>query len=150
MTVWRISNHQTLDGRGGLRAAARWHSRGHRIVYCGPNPATALLEMLVHAEIEPADLPVSYRFLEISVPDRLRQERIDERRLSANWFSDMAETQFLGDEWLHAKRTPILLVPCAIVPETFNVLVNPLHPQANKIAIKRVHRHDFDKRLIAS
>jgi RES domain-containing protein len=41
-----------VDGRGGLQASGRWHTCGQRIVYCAPDPATALLEILVHAEID--------------------------------------------------------------------------------------------------
>jgi len=26
--VWRFSRHESLDGRGGLLASARWHTRG--------------------------------------------------------------------------------------------------------------------------
>ena len=33
MILWRVSNHSTLDGSGGLSAAGRWHTAGRRIVY---------------------------------------------------------------------------------------------------------------------
>jgi RES domain-containing protein len=49
--LWRISDHATLDGGGGVSLSGRWHTAGRRIVYCAPNPATALLEVLVHTEI---------------------------------------------------------------------------------------------------
>ena len=48
--LWRISNQGTLDGFGGLRAPGRWSLRGSPVVYCAPDPATALLETLVHLE----------------------------------------------------------------------------------------------------
>src|SRR5437879_2331494 len=50
------SDHAELDGAGGLLAARRWHTRGSRIVYCAPNPATSLVEVLVHIEIDSDDL----------------------------------------------------------------------------------------------
>jgi RES domain-containing protein len=55
--LWRISNHALLAGDGGLRVSGRWHTRGKRVVYCAENPAAALLEILVHFEIEIGDLP---------------------------------------------------------------------------------------------
>jgi hypothetical protein len=71
MGVWRISNHATLDGAGGLRASARWHTKGRRILYCATSPAGALLEILVHHELRLADLPATYRLIRIQYPDNL-------------------------------------------------------------------------------
>ncbi|HLH02704.1 MAG TPA: RES family NAD+ phosphorylase [Bryobacteraceae bacterium] len=150
MIFWRISNHLTLDGRGGLRTSARWHSRGHRIVYASPNPATALLEVLVHAEIDFNDLPVSFRFLEIEAPDRISSETLALAALPPGWQSHAEITQALGDEWLASRRSALLLVPCVIVPETWNILFNPQHPAAAQITIRKVHRHPFDQRLAAA
>src|SRR5580658_6970894 len=73
VTLWRISGHR-LDGAGGLVAAGRWHTQGSRIVYCSPNPATALVEVLVHLEVEVSDLPDRLQYLEIEAPvERARQ-----------------------------------------------------------------------------
>ena len=150
MTLWRISNHVTLDGRGGLRAAARWHTRGQRVVYASPNPATALLEVLVHAEIDFQDMPVSFRFLEIGAPDGIRSETIERVHLPRRWELQPESTRQIGDEWLRSRRSALLFVPCVIVPETYNVLFNPLHRDAAEVAIVAVHRHPFDRRLAAA
>lgn len=149
MILWRISNHVTLDGRGGLRASARWHSRGQRIVYASPNPATALLEILVHAEIDVRDLPVSLRFLEIEASDRLASETIPTTSLPAGWPSRPDITRPIGDDWLASRRSALLLVPSVIVPETYNVLFNPEHPPAEDLTLRKVHRHPLDQRLAA-
>ncbi len=55
MTLWRVSNYQTLDVVGGLYVSGRWHTKGHTVVYCTLNPSTALLETLVHIEIDSED-----------------------------------------------------------------------------------------------
>ena len=148
MILWRISNHVSLDGSGGLRAPGRWHTRGHRIVYCAPNPATALLETLVHAEIDVEDIPVSFRFLEIDVPDTVDTETLNAEMLPGNWRSDLAVTRRAGDEWLRSGRTALLRVPSAIVPMTWNVLVNPRHPNSPQIRIIRAYEHPIDPRLL--
>ena len=137
MTLWRISNHATLDGAGGLRAAGRWHTRGARIVYCAQNPASALLEILVHAEIAIEDIPVAFRWLEIDAPDSVAVETVDPGILGPAWRSQPAATRRLGDHWLAASRSALLRVPSAIVPETWNVLINPLHPGAARIRVAR-------------
>ena len=148
MTLWRISNHATLDGAGGLRAAGRWHTRGARIVYCAQNPASALLEILVHAEIAIEDIPVAFRWLEIDAPDSVAVETVDPGLLGPAWRSQPAATRRLGDHWLAASRSALLRVPSAIVPETWNVLINPLHPGAARIRVVRVHQQTVDRRLV--
>lgn len=149
MTVWRISNHSTLDGGGGLRTSGRWHTRGQRVVYCAPNPATALLEILVHAEIDIEDLPVTYRYLEIDVPDSVSRELLDPSALGgAGWSARLEDTRKMGDEWLHSRRTAMLLVPSSIVPATMNIVLNPAHPATSGITIARAHLQRMDFRLI--
>jgi len=57
MFLWRISNHATLNGRGGLYTSARWHTAGRLVVYLAESSAGALLEALVHLELKPGRLP---------------------------------------------------------------------------------------------
>ena len=71
MFLWRISNHSTLEGRGGLLASARWHTEGRPIVYFAESPPSALVERLVHLELNPARFPKSYRLLQAEGPDDL-------------------------------------------------------------------------------
>lgn len=148
MIIWRISNHSILDGGGGLRAAGRWHSRGRRIVYCAPDPATALLEILVHAEVDIEDMPVSYRYLKIELPDTLDRARISADSLPADWFHDESATRMLGDGWLGSGTSPICEVPSVLAPETCNLLINPAHPDAARVAVVDEIEHDLDARLL--
>lgn len=133
MILWRISNHAALDGGGGLRAAGRWHSRGRRIVYCAPNPATVLLEVLVHAEIDAEDVPITFRFLEIEAPDSVTVETADARALGSGWQRNPELTRPPGDWWLRSGRTTLLRVPSAIVPATWNVVINRPREQGPKL-----------------
>lgn len=148
MILWRISNHQSLAGDGALRASGRWHTRARRIVYCAQTPAAALLEVLVHFEIEIRDLPARYRLLKIESPDDVEVEHVSLDQLPTNWPEKTDATRAIGDPWLASGRTPLLMVPSAIVPETLNVLVNPSHPDARRILIARVSEHVIDPRLL--
>lgn len=105
MILWRVSNRSTLDGGGGLSASGRWHTRGRRIVYCAPNPATALLEVLVHASIGIEDVPVNFRYLEIQVPAKLAVEDQNLSVLGPTWHTDLEATRRTGDDWLRSSRT---------------------------------------------
>lgn len=148
MIVWRISNHQSLSGEGGLRTPGRWHTRGRRVVYCAQSPAAALLEILVHLELDIQGLPARYRLLRIEVPDGLDVEHVSLDTLPADWPEKTELTRTIGDAWLVKGHTPLLSVPSAIVPETENVLLNPAHPDATRIAVVRASQHPIDPRLL--
>ncbi len=147
MILRRISNYQTLDGAGGLYVSGRWHTKGHPVIYCTWNPSTALLETLVHMEIDAEDRPERFQVLKIEGPDTLSIEKIDTSPLPASWIEDIASTQNIGDRWLSEKRSLLLEVPSILVPETWNVLVNPLHPEASRLKITRTYEHTFDARF---
>jgi RES domain-containing protein len=149
MIVWRVSNYTSLDGLGGLKASGRWHTKGRPVVYCATTPAAALLEILVHLEIDFEDVPEAYKFLMISGPDDawlLRQ--VDREALPAGWEDDEALTRSIGDHWLESAEGALLWVPSKIVPSTHNVLLNPLHPDSRAFHIVDVTEHPFDRRLL--
>jgi RES domain-containing protein len=143
--LWRISNHDTLDGRGGLLASARWHTRGRPVVYLATTPAGAMVETLVHLELKPNQLPKSYRLLKAEAPDDLLKMHFS--ALTGDWRHNETASRTLGDEWLALNQTALLEVPSAILPETSNVLLNPLHPEAAQINVLWHEAYPFDKRL---
>jgi RES domain-containing protein len=146
--LWRISNHHSLEGDGALRTPGRWHTRGGRVVYCAQSPAAALLEILVHFEIDIQDLPVRYRLLKIQVPDDVQFERVSVDDLPKDWPERTEVTRALGDGWLTKGSAALLSVPSAIVPETFNFLLNPAHQDAKRIVIVQTGEHAIDPRLL--
>ncbi len=149
MTLWRISNHESLSGEGGLRYSARWHTAGRRIVYLAESPAGAMMEALVHLELDQNELPRSYTLLQIKVPANLPIRTLSVPP-SDTWHSDLALTRRLGDQWLLANESALTRVPSAILPGTFNVLLNPTHPDAPRLEIETIVRPKFDPRLLRS
>jgi RES domain-containing protein len=145
--LWRVSNYATLDGVGGLYVSGRWHTKGHPVVYCTLNPATALLEILVHMEIDAEDRPERFQMLKIEGPDTLSVEEIKPGALPSNWIEDLAFTQNLGDGWLSEAGSLLLKVPSVLVPETWNVVVNPRHAEASLLKVTMRYEHPFDARL---
>jgi RES domain-containing protein len=148
MLLWRVSNHADLLGEGGLRASGRWHSAGRKIVYLAQDPATCLLEHLVHLEIDAEDIPATYRTLKIEVPDTLYAAAGVPPVLPDGWHVDIEISQKIGDDWL-ASGPCLLRVPCVLAPETENVLLNPVHPDARRVKIVRVIDFPFDRRFLA-
>ena len=148
MFLWRISNHLSLAGEGALHTPGRWHSRGRRVVYCAQSPAAALLEILVHFEIDIQDLPARYRLLKIEAPDDVHLESVSVKGLPMDWPARTEVTRRLGDGWLTKGSAALLTVPSAIVPETFNVLLNPAHQDTKRIVIIQADEHAIDPRLL--
>ena len=148
MLLWRISNHTGLAGEGGLLASARWHTQGHPILYLAETPAGALVEVLVHLELDSAHLPRSYKLLKAEAPEDISVRAVGKAELSQNWTQDLLATRSLGDDWLLSRATALLRVPSAIVPETFNLLLNPLHPEAGRLRLLSHRDYPWDKRLL--
>jgi RES domain-containing protein len=52
----------------------------------------------------------------------------------------------IGDAWIESRRSALLRVPSWIVPESYNVLINPTHPDAPLIQLGSVRPFQFDQR----
>jgi RES domain-containing protein len=144
MVLWRISRHRDLSGIGGLRASGRWHFTGQPVVYLSENPAAALLEVCVHTAAN--DVPPEFTLLKVVGPD-VEVAVVEESDLPQGWQRDFAITRRLGTEWLQRRETILLKLPSAIVPQTWNFLCNPLHPDAGRFAIEEAFRYPFDIRI---
>ena len=113
--------------------SGRWHTQGRPVVYCTLNPSIALLEILVHMEIDAEDRPDRFQMLRIERPDTVSKETVEVNALRGNWAEDTTATRRVGDLWLSEGRSLLIEVPSVLVPETWNILVNPRHPQANQL-----------------
>ncbi|MFV0477716.1 MAG: RES family NAD+ phosphorylase [Parahaliea sp.] len=149
MILWRISNYSDLTGIGGLKYAGRWHNRGLPILYLAEHPALALLEVLVHFELAPDQVPSQFKLLQVMAGQQVPVAKLDSDALSKGWQSDLARTRAIGDEWLDAARSLLLQVPSAVVPHSYNYLLNPRHPAAKQLDIINITRHPYDTRLFA-
>lgn len=143
---WRISDYPDLSGEGGRKAGARWHTAGSRIVYLAESPMVAIVETLVHLDVDPEDMPDIYTLLKISVPDGLAVDLLDPPS-GSEWKQAMELTRSIGDRWLASLKTALARVPSAIAPHTWNYLLNPEHPDAKQVQIIEIIKERFDNRL---
>jgi RES domain-containing protein len=146
-TLWRISNYRSLAGLGGKIADGRWHTAGKPIVYLAESPAGALLEVLVHLDLEDGELPRTYNLMRIEVPDHLKIEVLSPPE-GNSWKLNSGHTQTVGDKWLMVGSSALARVPSAIMPSTWNCLLNPGHPDAVRLEIVEVTPAEFDPRLL--
>jgi RES domain-containing protein len=147
-SLWRISGFNSLSGEGGLRYSARWHTAGHRVVYLAESPAGALIEHLVHLELNEKSWPGFYDLMQIATPDGMEVEAFN-LPAGDEWKRLPGITRGLGDEWLRSKPTALARVPSVIMPNTWNFLLNPDHSEAAKIGIIEIARAEYDPRLFA-
>ncbi len=142
---WRISAFPDLSGLGGLSAGGRWHTVGRPVVYLAESPAGAMLEVLVHLEVDPEDVPDNLRLMKVTLPDQVSCE--DAGPLPEHWESTLELTQALGEKWLEGRHSLLLEVPSAIMAHTRNFLLNPQHPEAGlaETSIETLH---LDQRLL--
>ena len=137
--MWRVSRlpYVNLSGEGARIAGGRWNSPGRALVYAAENPALAVLEVRVHLDLEPDLIPADYVLMEIDASG------LDVESVA----TPPADPTGFGDKWLAEGRTPILRVPSFIVPQSFNLLLNPLHPAAASASVMDTQPFDLDKRL---
>ncbi|MGD0294358.1 MAG: RES family NAD+ phosphorylase [Terracidiphilus sp.] len=147
-SLWRISNFIDLSGEGGLGASGRWHTEGRLVVYLADCPAGALLERIVHMTdmYEEAFLPHFYQLLKVAVPDELVIKQLN-TLAPVDWKEHTEFTRAIGDAWLASLETPLARIPSAIVPQTWNYLLNPEHPEAKQVKVAEVIQERFDNRL---
>ena len=100
----------------------------------------------MHFDVD--EVPEDLRAFAIEIPDALAQEQVSPHKLPNGWTRQESATRALGNEWLAAVRTPVLVVPSAVIPEETNVLVNPAHPATRGVVVVTSRRFVYDPRLL--
>lgn len=151
MHVWRIAKKKyALDRKGGgaYRSGGRWNSPGIAAIYAGLTPEIAALEKLVHTgDILPADLVLA----RIDLPDdQALYLRYDVTLLPKGWnaLPSSISAVGIGDTFLRDGEYLAMIIPSAVMPEAFNVVINPAHPAFATVTIAVVRPFEFDSRLL--
>jgi RES domain-containing protein len=152
LRLWRISWYSSLEGLGGEFTDGRWHTAavGKRIVYLAEHPALAILEALVNLAGRTQDLPDTYQLLEIEVAGAVWSKRKLLADTNARIFDKdlrFDESQVIGDRWLQKNSSALAVVPSAPSPFSWNILLNPLHPDAHSVRIASSYSLAYDDRL---
>jgi RES domain-containing protein len=153
--VWRIAKHTPefhaadLSGGGAKSTGGRWNSKGKAVVYGASTIALATLETLAHMG---DNIAIRNAFLvKINVPAAVWRAReiVEASDLDITWLAEPpgSTTIQFGDDWLDTASAPLLLVPSVIVPEEYNLLINPAHPATAKITAAVARQFVYDPRL---
>lgn len=103
----------------------RWHTAGRNLDYAAQSLSLAILERLVHYKRFDALEPHVMYVLE--VPDAAIESASAPPH---GWDGEepAPPAQAIGDSWWDERRSPALLVPSAVTPGEYNLIINSRHP----------------------
>ena len=150
ITVWRIVSANYKDkaytGDGGRIHGGRWNSKGVAAVYTADSLAMASIEMIVNLPTP----KLLQKYVRISAQISLDfVSELSGADLPEDWNSRpiSPSTRAIGDRWIKEQSSAVLRVPSIVVPEEYNYLLNPNHPDFAKIEIGKPIIYFFDSRV---
>ncbi len=158
VALWRIALASRtilstdLSGRAAERSGGRWNRAGKPVVYTSTSIALACLETVVHLNV--GGLPLNRVLVRVDVPDVVwaRRHSLPVTGLPDAWnaLPVRSASAHAGNLWLDGLASSLLMAPSVIVPEEFNVLLNPRHADALKLRALAVRPWTYDARLLAA
>ncbi|MDZ7689608.1 MAG: RES family NAD+ phosphorylase [Balneolaceae bacterium] len=151
MFLYRLAKEKyirDLSGTGARMHGGRWNNTGAAALYTSAHLSLAILEFLVHTSIHA--LPPNLSILTLSIPDSFQPDVVPIDELPNNWRTYPAPGSLAerGTDWLLSRKNPLLKVPSVIVPQEWNIIVNPLHSNFDKVEIESVSSFDLDSRFL--
>lgn len=149
MLVYRIGRTKfahDLTGEGARLHGGRWNHKLIPCIYTSESRALAILEYTANVNIE--DIPRALSISIFEIPDHKVFE-VPTNKLPGNWDLSPApsSTKDFGSSLLNIDNQLIVKIPSAIVPDEFNYLLNPKHPNSADFKILEVNDFIYDVRL---
>ena len=143
----RIYARSPFDGEGSYLYGGRWSSPGTRLTYTSEHQSLAMLEYFVH--LDPEDAPEDLLLASADIPAELPEERLNPRDLPANWRETPAPPELarFGDDFVQRSKCCVLVVPSVLALSENNWLLNPQHPDFQKITCSGTESLSYDPRM---
>ncbi|GAB3955111.1 RES family NAD+ phosphorylase [Spirosoma harenae] len=136
-----------LSAEGARRWGGRWNPPGIGILYTSATPELTLLEQLVHLPTVPyTDLPRLF-LLTIELPELPRVLTPDELPLNWRDEADFTANHNQLANWFRQPDTLAIGVPSAVVSESLNYLIHPLHSTFEQVQVIDSKPFPIDTRL---
>ena len=149
MIIYRIGNAayaKDLTGNGAKLNGGRWNNISVPCVYTAESRALAILEYSVNVP-----LSAILRALAMTTIDAGRAviQELSAADLPGDWRVSPAPASVkdLGSKLLKKMEAAIIKVPSIIIPEEFNYILNPSHPDAKQFRIVGVKVFVYDIRI---
>lgn len=149
MRCFRIADARfpLFDATGARLHGGRWNFPGRGVLYAAETFAGAILEVLVHANLN--RLPRTHAVITIDIPADVAVERLAPSDLRHWNASNQAVSRAFGDRWLIAARTAVLVVPSLVTQgREHNILLNPAHADFARITHAPPEPIVWDERLL--
>ena len=143
----RAYGRTPFDGEGAYLYGGRWSSPGTRLSYTSEHQSLAMLEYFVH--LDPDDPPDDLVLATAEIPNDLPREQLAITDLPTNWRETpgFPELTRFGDEFVQRARCSVLLVPSVLAVSETNWLLNPVHPDFQKITLGATEPLSYDLRM---
>ena len=129
------------DYRGAMMAGGRWNPIGIPMLYTAEHLSLACLEVLVH--LDKGQLPRDYVWS--------KTELAVAPGVLANIASpSVSHCQTAGEAWVRERVELAGRVPSVIIPEEFNILLNPRHEGYDAVRWSDPRPFHFDPRLFVA
>lgn len=147
MLVYRIALEKFSNSLVASGRAARWNSNDVAMIYTASSTSLACLENVVHRN--QLGLSKNFMLMTIDIPDDLEINVINLEDLPKDWkdFNQLPYTQNLGNKWIEELKTPIFKIPSSIINLESNYIINPKHPDFQKIKLIKREPFMFDERI---
>jgi RES domain-containing protein len=128
-------------------AAGRWNSKGVVVVYTAEHPALAALEMLT--SWDDYENFGNYHLYRCEFSDEAVADALGDIYVTGIDVRHKPATRKFGDQWVQSQESVILRVPSVVVPASLNYVLNPDHPDFDRI-VKRENLGLFryDERIL--
>ena len=127
MLVYRIAHKIYSQRLFASGAKGRWNSLGKKVIYAAESIPLAFLENMIRRQ--GVGFNNDFKIMVIEISDKTLISEIDVSKLEDGWrgFNDYSKCQPLGDKWYNSGKTMVLKVPSAMLPESFNYVINSEH-----------------------
>jgi len=131
MILYRVVHglySKDLSGTGARMTGGRWNPKGIPVLYTSETRSLAALEFLAH--VDKSCIPSGIKILSIDFNSTCGIYDTTKISLPADWdinpYSGSLYT--ITDMWLKSKHSFLMKVPSSIIPDEYNYVINPMHP----------------------
>ena len=147
MLVYRIVDKKYSDNLFVSGMEGRWNSKGHKVLYCAESVALAFLENMIRRKGN--GFNDDFKIMIVDVPEKAGITYIKVGDLEGGWRSseNYSKCQKIGDKWYRDFKNLLLKVPSAVIPESFNYVINAAHPEYKKVRLIEIRNLIPDERI---
>ena len=148
--VRRVHSQNAFTGLGSYEFGGRWNHQGHSAVYLADSPSLAILEVLVHNNSDREHVENAFVQFHVEIPDNMLENVGPTDKLPDDWniSPPSNSTMDMGTAWLKSLSSVGLLVPSTVVQIQNNIIINPRHPNFDRITIHPQEDIRIDPRLV--